>query len=73
MFSWAPAAGRLYQLVATACKDKHVRIFRISNKSTAFFGDLDMMNQDNEDDFNEFQIDLAADLIDHNSEVWKVS
>ncbi|ORZ38984.1 WD40-repeat-containing domain protein [Catenaria anguillulae PL171] len=32
--SWAPGMGRSYQLVATACRDGHVRIFRIASATS---------------------------------------
>ena len=55
--AWAPTAGRSYQLIATASKDGHVRIFKLRQKKESA----------------EFDIELAADLDDHGAEVWKVS
>ncbi|KAJ3059854.1 epoxide hydrolase, soluble (sEH), partial [Quaeritorhiza haematococci] len=33
--AWAPSMGRSYQLIATACKDTHVRIFKLTDESTS--------------------------------------
>ena len=33
--AWAPSAGRSFQLIATACKDKHVRIFKLSEDNSS--------------------------------------
>lgn len=35
--SWAVSMGRSYHLIATACKDGHVRIFRLSAASASLF------------------------------------
>ena len=32
--SWAPTMGRSYHLIATACKDGHVRIFKLTQAKT---------------------------------------
>ncbi|KAK6333883.1 epoxide hydrolase, soluble (sEH), variant 2 [Orbilia blumenaviensis] len=34
--SWAPNLGRSYHLIATACKDGHVRIFRLTDPRMTF-------------------------------------
>jgi len=54
---WAANLGRAYHLVATACKDGAVRIFKLSyNKATAAYAPT-----------------LVAKLTQHNAEVWRVS
>ncbi|KAL7275229.1 epoxide hydrolase, soluble (sEH) [Rhizina undulata] len=35
--SWAASAGRSYHLIATACKDGHVRIFKLTASSGSLF------------------------------------
>eukprot|EP00158_Paraphelidium_tribonemae_P002912 Partr_v1_DN25776_c1_g1_i1_m74762 putative SEH1-like (S. cerevisiae len=58
--SWAPSIGRSYQLIATACKDKRVRIFKLS-PSGGEGGDDDQLTAE-----------LVADLSAHGDEVWRV-
>ena len=54
---WAPNLGRAYHLVATACKDACVRIFKLSySKLTASYAPT-----------------LVAKLAHHSAEVWRVS
>ena len=60
--SWAPTMGRSYHLIATACKDGYVRIFKLTEKK-----DLDDVDKIN------FEITLLNALNDHIGEVWKVS
>lgn len=52
--------SRSYQLLATASKDKHVRIFKI-------------YRNDSEQHGHKFRVTLAADLAEHESEVWRVA
>lgn len=35
--AWAPTMGRSYHLIATACKDGHVRIFKLTESKTHSF------------------------------------
>jgi nucleoporin SEH1 len=56
---WAPSVGRSYQMIATGCKDKHVRIFKINEESL-------------EDKKSFFRVECVADFPNHLSEVWKV-
>lgn len=35
--AWAPTMGRSYHLIATACKDGHVRIFKLTEAKTHSF------------------------------------
>jgi nucleoporin SEH1 len=54
---WAPNLGRAYHLLATACKDGCVRIFKLAyNKATSTYTPS-----------------LVAKLAQHRSEVWRVS
>lgn len=60
--SWAPTMGRSYHLIATACKDGYVRIFKL------------YVNKDNDDPDNlKLEISLLNAFNDHIGEVWKVS
>jgi WD40 repeat protein len=54
---WAPQMGRGYHLIATACKDRKVRVFKVymNRPSTAK------------------TFELVATMPDHNKEVWRVS
>ena len=38
--AWAPMSGRTYELVATACKDGHVRIYRLQEDNVKLIADL---------------------------------
>ncbi|KAJ2999908.1 epoxide hydrolase, soluble (sEH) [Globomyces sp. JEL0801] len=59
--AWAPSCGRSYQLIATACSDGHVRIFQLTPKPSS-----------SNSNRNIFNVELVADLPDHESEVWRV-
>lgn len=54
--AWAPNMGRSYHLVATACKDRRLRVFRLSRERGA----------------REFAVKCVAELADHDAEVWRV-
>jgi len=55
--AWAPNLGRAYHLLATACKDQAVRIYRLGyNKAT-----------------QTYVPQLVAKLQQHGAEVWRVS
>jgi nucleoporin SEH1 len=63
--SWAPSIGRSYQLVATACRDQHVRIFKLTPE-------LQQHRQTTSTSATTekgFRVDLVADLTGHDSEV----
>ncbi len=60
--SWAPTMGRSYHLIATACKDGFVRIFKLDERK----------DPDNPDDLK-LEITLLNSFDDHTGEVWKVS
>ncbi|KAI1316907.1 epoxide hydrolase, soluble (sEH) [Mortierella claussenii] len=63
--SWAPNMGRSYHLIATACKDGHVRIFKLTddNQGGALTGGWTRKM---------FNVTCIADFADHNAEVWRV-
>ena len=52
-----PAMGRSYHLIATACKDKHVRIFRLK------------LSKERP---SRLEVVHVTELMHHNSEVWRV-
>ncbi|KAG5368114.1 Nucleoporin SEH1 [Yarrowia sp. C11] len=56
--SWAPSIGRGYQLIATACKDGLVRIFKIEEPLT---------------EGGQLQVSLINQFDDHKGDVWRVS
>lgn len=56
--SWAPPMGKSYHLIATACKDGYVRIFK-----------LEEFKNENGVSFN---ISLLNSFNDHKGEVWRV-
>lgn len=56
--AWAPSMGRGYQLIATACKDGFVRIFKVTGGS---------------DDNEPLNVELLSKFDDHHGEVWRVS
>lgn len=58
--SWAPSMGRSYHLIATACKDGFVRIFKLDE------------HRDNNDDIT-LKITLLNSFNDHDGEVWNVN
>ena len=60
--SWAPTMGRSYHLIATACKDGYVRIFKLDEHKDADNPDVPKLD-----------ISLLSAFNDHIGEVWKVS
>jgi WD40 repeat protein len=56
--SWAPNMGRAYHLIATACKDQYVRIYKLKLTQTKN---------------GKYETELVAKLGHHKSEVWRVS
>ena len=52
--SWAPTLGRSYHLIATACKDSRVRIFKVRGDAAAK---------------ERLTVELKATLADHEAEV----
>lgn len=76
--AWAPSAGRSYHLIATACEDGHLRIFKLVEAKSA-----SLIRRDSNFDVNEderdgehphaLSVECIADFDDHQAEVWKVS
>ena len=57
--SWAPNLGRSYELIATACRDGHVRLFKLKEASM--------------DSKKRYKVDCIGDFGDHEAAVWRVS
>ncbi|KAJ3171131.1 epoxide hydrolase, soluble (sEH) [Geranomyces variabilis] len=84
--AWAPNMGRSYQLLATACRDGHVRIFRLSgggNGALPGGGDGGSSAggggpwqtagaKKSTAAAGRFHVELLADFSDHGTEVWRV-
>ncbi|KAI7872205.1 WD40-repeat-containing domain protein [Spinellus fusiger] len=78
--SWAPSMARSYQLIATACKDHHVRIFKITDipstghslQKSHSFGKLHSNSSSSRMGHRSFHVELVASLEDHHAEVWRV-
>ncbi|KAJ8103054.1 WD40-repeat-containing domain protein [Lipomyces tetrasporus] len=83
--AWASSAGvgGRYELIATACKDGWVRIFKLTPQRTGTRttesrnGTAGTVNGDNENGVGEnnlsYEVELVDQFDDHKSEVWKVS
>ncbi|CCG80941.1 Nucleoporin seh1 [Taphrina deformans PYCC 5710] len=68
--SWAASMGRTYHLLATACKDGHVRIFKLQEKEVGDGAGSDM------EVIEEHQVwtyEKIGDFDDHKAQVWRVS
>ncbi|KAJ3301459.1 epoxide hydrolase, soluble (sEH) [Blyttiomyces sp. JEL0837] len=82
--AWAPNMGRSYQLIATACKDGRVRIFKLLEESKSAWdgsrsgtdyqsgGFVSGMAGAGQGAGSRFRVNLVADLGDHQAEVWRV-
>ena len=72
---WAPAVGRTYHLLATACKDGHVRVYKLreDERRQEEGGGLDDVVDDDLAGAAGWSHELVADLTDHNAQVWRVS
>ncbi|KAJ1660118.1 epoxide hydrolase, soluble (sEH) [Dispira simplex] len=74
--SWAPQVGRSYHLVATACKDQYVRIYRVdvSYGNLDLDGSKDLMEEYEAASANlQLHATLVASFNNHNAEVWTVA
>ncbi|RUS34429.1 WD40-repeat-containing domain protein [Jimgerdemannia flammicorona] len=76
---WAPNMGRSYQLIATACKDHHVRIFKLTVEHTNYAtSDNQAGGSPGSGGINEkagikrFRVETVADFLDHGTKVWRV-
>ncbi|KND04014.1 uncharacterized protein SPPG_01461 [Spizellomyces punctatus DAOM BR117] len=82
--AWAPNMGRSYQLIATASKDGHVRIFKLTDENTrgGAVGGVGGWQQPaaaaaavaglTPKGKKKFRVDTVADFSDHGAEVWRV-
>ncbi|KAL0088047.1 WD40-repeat-containing domain protein [Phycomyces blakesleeanus] len=77
--SWAPSMARSYQLIATACKDHHVRIFKITEMPLTGLAPSQraqsMSNngrQGGRIGHRPLQVEMIGDFDDHHAEVWRV-
>lgn len=62
--SWGASMGRTYHLLATACKDGHVRIFKLQEDQEA---------ANDSDNAQGWTYETIGDFDDHKSQVWRVS
>ncbi|KAI0224714.1 epoxide hydrolase, soluble (sEH), partial [Massospora cicadina] len=84
--AWAPNPGRAYELIATACKDRRVRIFKLSehtpmadpvvgeaaNSQSQTTTDVSPLVSSIPDLPFAYHITMIASLPDHRAEVWQV-
>ncbi|KAI8918541.1 WD40-repeat-containing domain protein [Powellomyces hirtus] len=79
--AWAPNMGRAYQLLATACKDGRVRIFKLGGASSGATGPglsassapwQTVGANQKKSGPAKFQVEMIADFSDHGTEVWRV-
>ncbi|KAI8079852.1 uncharacterized protein BX664DRAFT_203630 [Halteromyces radiatus] len=73
--SWAPSMGRSYQLIATACKDHYVRIFKLTDTMALKDGTrvnvLSKQSSTTKSSGN-FHVEMVAEFGQHQAEVWRV-
>ncbi|KAI8924044.1 WD40-repeat-containing domain protein [Entophlyctis helioformis] len=67
--AWAPSMGRSFHLIATACKDGHVRIFKLTDENAGMSASA---LQGVGPTRRRFRVELMADLTEHGAEVWRV-
>ncbi|KAK9450204.1 WD40-repeat-containing domain protein [Limtongia smithiae] len=69
--AWASSAGVAgrYELIATACRDGYVRIFKLTPRRSAISSDGDAAPEED----MAYDVALLDQFDDHKSEVWKVS
>ncbi|KAI9098150.1 WD40-repeat-containing domain protein [Phlyctochytrium arcticum] len=80
--AWAPNMGRSYQLIATASKDGHVRIFKLTDESSrqglsggagGWQGSASApLGGPMAKSKKKFRVEIVADFQDHGAEVWRV-
>ncbi|KAH6573306.1 hypothetical protein BASA50_007895 [Batrachochytrium salamandrivorans] len=66
--AWAPTMGRNYHLIATACKDGHVRIFKLTEDTTRPGAVVPHGLQSRK----QFRVYMVADFDSNGSEAWRV-
>ncbi|KAH8554635.1 WD40-repeat-containing domain protein [Umbelopsis sp. PMI_123] len=85
---WAPSMGRSYQLIATACKDQFVRIFKLTeisatqsnppqtpqtrNSSQSKLNSSPSASPNQSQGGKRFKVEVLAAFDDHQAEVWRV-
>ncbi|OBA24780.1 WD40 repeat-like protein [Hanseniaspora valbyensis NRRL Y-1626] len=81
--AWAPSMGRSYELVATACQDGYVRIFKVTGISSN--GSDEVLKKEEHETENKmqkyyklynsqnFKVELISKNNDHKGEVWSVA
>ncbi|KAI9030786.1 WD40-repeat-containing domain protein [Phycomyces nitens] len=75
--SWAPSMARSYQLIATACKDHHVRIFKITEMPLTGLAPSQRAQalssgKGGRIGHRPLQVEMIGDFDDHHAEVWRV-
>ncbi|RUS30931.1 WD40-repeat-containing domain protein [Jimgerdemannia flammicorona] len=74
--AWAPNMGRSYQLIATACKDHHVRIFKLTEEhvvsGSQTGGPPGSGGINRQPGIKRFRVETVANFSDHGAEVWRV-
>ncbi|KAG5438154.1 hypothetical protein PCANB_003005 [Pneumocystis canis] len=71
--TWGANMGRSYHIIATACKDGHVRIFKLTNISNYPSNGNTLHNLQSTEKKKGYMIELIGDFDDHMAQVWKVS
>ncbi|ODV88534.1 hypothetical protein CANCADRAFT_27282 [Tortispora caseinolytica NRRL Y-17796] len=80
--AWAPSMGRSFELVATACQDEKVRIFKLSPKSDLESSQAlvssapDRLPQTADTvptGDHKYDVELIGEFDDHKAQVWRVS
>ncbi|ORZ14647.1 WD40-repeat-containing domain protein [Absidia repens] len=71
--SWAPSMGRTYQLIATACKDYFVRIFKLTHTIKMNGSRVNMLNkQPSSKPSGPYHVEMVAEFGQHQVEVCRV-
>ncbi|KAJ3400336.1 epoxide hydrolase, soluble (sEH) [Chytriomyces hyalinus] len=71
--AWAPNMGRSYQLIATGCKDNHVRFYKLTWEDASKTDEAVRLAQTTAGIAKgKWRVELASSFNDHQSEVWRV-
>ncbi|KAI8061121.1 WD40-repeat-containing domain protein [Gongronella butleri] len=68
--SWAPSMGRSYQLIATACRDHYVRIYKLTAAAPVRAGATAPRAKSSTT--RGYTVELIAAFKQHDAEVWRV-
>lgn len=72
---WAPSMGRSYYLIATACKDGNVRIFKVETLREEVFQEEEdagnSMTEDSNFNLNSLKVELIGEYDNHKCQVWR--